>query len=273
MSLNSTQQQIEKSAARDHAKKLTLESSLLLALRPKFNAIAQNFIKTYSVNGFVPDMTKHMSNIQDILTDHYMKTSIAFSSQIENALGEPTNKADVRNDTELGIQIHQNIEIPKTTAYIDDTNKRQINDSIKKAIILAAAAGLLLTHGQIAKLAGADVQKKFANRLPLIAIDNTANASEHAKQAEYNSLVANRAIAGGVDFGAAVDRGTANKQWVAILDGKTRDAHVQADGQVVSYDQPYTVGGERLRFPRDTGLGASMSNVANCRCSSVPMIL
>lgn len=273
MPLNSTQEQIRKSAARDHAKKITLESILLLALRPKFNAITNDFVKNYAVAGIPPDISNHTQDIQDILADHYDKTAASFSSQIEQTLGEPTNKADVRNNVELSTQIHKNIEVPKAVAFIGNTNQRQIHDSIKKAIVAAAIAGLFLTHKQIARQAGADIQKKFNARLPLIAMDNTANAAEQAKYAEYSSLIANNAIAGGVNFGLAADNENALDQWVAILDGKTRDAHAQADGQVVQHGQPFLVGGEKLRFPRDTGLGASMSNVAGCRCSSVPVIV
>jgi uncharacterized protein with gpF-like domain len=57
------------------------------------------------------------------------------------------------------------------------------------------------------------------------------------------------------------------KEWVAILDNRTREAHVRADGQRVPTGQPFIVDGEQLQFPRDPN--GSAANVINCRCVSM----
>jgi len=59
---------------------------------------------------------------------------------------------------------------------------------------------------------------------------------------------------------------TVVKRWITMQDEKVRAAHAAAHGQTVRVDEPFTVGGERLRHPGDTGLGASLGNVINCRC-------
>ena len=53
------------------------------------------------------------------------------------------------------------------------------------------------------------------------------------------------------------------KRWLSASDGRTRDAHVTADGQTVGLDDPYTVNGEQIDHP---GLG-SAANAINCRCT------
>lgn len=53
------------------------------------------------------------------------------------------------------------------------------------------------------------------------------------------------------------------KQWDATLDGKTRPAHQQADGQIVEWDDYFTVGGEQMKAP---SVGGSAKNVIHCRC-------
>ena len=53
------------------------------------------------------------------------------------------------------------------------------------------------------------------------------------------------------------------KQWDATLDGNTRPAHQEADGQIVEWDEDFTVGGEKLKAP---SIGGSAWNVVNCRC-------
>lgn len=53
------------------------------------------------------------------------------------------------------------------------------------------------------------------------------------------------------------------KQWDATMDSKTRPAHQQADGQIVEWDEYFTVGGEKMKAP---SVGGSAKNVVNCRC-------
>ncbi len=61
------------------------------------------------------------------------------------------------------------------------------------------------------------------------------------------------------------------KTWVTMGDKKVRPAHQAANFQTVPENEPFIVMNERLMFPGDTSLGASMENVANCRCSKVNM--
>ena len=53
------------------------------------------------------------------------------------------------------------------------------------------------------------------------------------------------------------------KQWDATLDGRTREDHKEADGQIRELDEPFDVGGEKMQAP---GVGGSARNVCNCRC-------
>lgn len=54
------------------------------------------------------------------------------------------------------------------------------------------------------------------------------------------------------------------KVWLATNDARTRPEHVRADGAVTELDEPFSIGGEALRFPHDP-LG-SARNTVNCRC-------
>ncbi len=62
----------------------------------------------------------------------------------------------------------------------------------------------------------------------------------------------------------------AMKQWVATQDERVRDAHLEADGQVVELDEPFEVGGEYLDYPGDPK--GSPENIINCRCTIVPVL-
>ncbi len=70
------------------------------------------------------------------------------------------------------------------------------------------------------------------------------------------------AIAGAVQTGLPL-----KKEWISTRDTRTREAHVQADGQIVGQHDPFTVWGEKLNYPGDIGLGASPQNTIQCRCA------
>ena len=69
----------------------------------------------------------------------------------------------------------------------------------------------------------------------------------------------------------ASEAGSKQKMWWTTLDERTRRGergfnHAMAHKQVVPFNQPFIVSGENLQYPGDTTLGASIGNVAGCRC-------
>lgn len=54
------------------------------------------------------------------------------------------------------------------------------------------------------------------------------------------------------------------KEWLAVLDTRTREDHREANGQVVELDQPFTVGGWPMKHPGDPD--APGGETINCRC-------
>lgn len=60
------------------------------------------------------------------------------------------------------------------------------------------------------------------------------------------------------------------KGWLATQDPVTRDAHSEADGQIVGLNDSFLVDGEYLRYPGDPA--GSAGNVINCRCAVEPVL-
>jgi hypothetical protein len=61
--------------------------------------------------------------------------------------------------------------------------------------------------------------------------------------------------------------GPSHKQWLSATDARTREAHLDADGQIVALAEPFLVDGEPMDRPVDPA--GSAANVVNCRCSVV----
>lgn len=60
---------------------------------------------------------------------------------------------------------------------------------------------------------------------------------------------------------------TLNKKWVAKIDSRTREPHIDANGQTVGMTDKFDVSGARMAQPGDPAGGAD--NRCNCRCAVV----
>lgn len=65
-------------------------------------------------------------------------------------------------------------------------------------------------------------------------------------------------------FEVAQSIGLNNKRWIATNDGRTRETHVEADGQEQDMHDPFTVGEDELMYPGDPD--GVPEEVINCRC-------
>lgn len=60
------------------------------------------------------------------------------------------------------------------------------------------------------------------------------------------------------------------KTWVATLDDRTRDSHVELDGQTIPVDEKFKNADGELMFPADPD--GTPENVYNCRCTMVTSV-
>jgi hypothetical protein len=108
------------------------------------------------------------------------------------------------------------------------------------------------------------IAARVDNTLNYTGSENWDNRARVIAQTEANrhynsSLLAHALLVEKEDGGVYV------KEWNTRMDGREREAHKLADGQVQLLNRPYLVDGEPLLFPGDP-LG-SPSNIIGCRCS------
>jgi uncharacterized protein with gpF-like domain len=124
---------------------------------------------------------------------------------------------------------------------------------------------------ELRKLINKEVVASSVARSKAIALTETNNPINFAMETEAELAISDPAIIAAATT-AGVQINQAKKEWVAVLDRKTRSTHVQADGQVVALNEPFTVGGFSMRFPTDGSLGAPAGEIVNCRCKSIMVI-
>jgi SPP1 gp7 family putative phage head morphogenesis protein len=61
--------------------------------------------------------------------------------------------------------------------------------------------------------------------------------------------------------------GYKTKEWSTVIDGRERETHNKANGQIVGINDLFKVGGESCKYPGDDGLSASER--VNCRCATL----
>jgi len=256
-------------ARRDLTEKIRLERLLTDELRGFNRRMTAGMVREYARTGRAFDASTVQPELTEILLDHYERVSPQFDNQITEVL-----PADIEATPEesaaiaAALAIFFNGRAPEQAQIITDTNQRNIDASIDQAIMISqeeAAAGRPQTRIDIALLAGAALSRKLAGRVTGISALETQAPAETAKATEAQVLTGQPpSITGGTLRDVPV-----TKEWVTQGDERVRAAHIGADSQEQSLNQPFEVGGQLLRWPGDTSLGATVGNVINCRCSSI----
>lgn len=86
-------------------------------------------------------------------------------------------------------------------------------------------------------------------------------------EAPRAGLIAETEVGTANNFGmheAYKQGGVKQKEWLSSFDEKTRPNHLFSSGQIVGIDEPFSVGGENLMYPRDPA--GSAGNILGCRC-------
>lgn len=203
-----------------------------------------------------------------------LDTLEAISADIEMEMGEFTNDIEVvfREHSEMAaeagravagrqyaLDIAFDIVPRRTIEELDDwavTASQHVSDSVEDEMTryLRGAHREGLSVDEIAD----DFQEEFIegrvkdSKAEQLARDNTvapSNAGSHTAFRDANSVV--------------------GEEWLATSDGRTRDSHLAAGGQIVEVNQPFLVGGYRADHPGDPSL--PVEEYTRCRCTIVPV--
>jgi len=136
-------------------------------------------------------------------------------------------------------------KIANSAVKITDTSKANVSKELQASI----DAGLGIDD--MAKRITGLFEETYKNRSRTIARTEVISANNKASTE------------------AAKQGGMTHKIWLTALDERTRESHAIANGQKILINQPFIVDGEQLNEPGDAALGASASNLINCRCTVI----
>jgi hypothetical protein len=271
--------QLDPQGQRELNLKMTLEQRLKPLIRPIFNKIVRDFRILYATTGRMVNMGQYKPQFETVLVNHYDRVQRAFRGQVEQANG---GKALVRYEMKqeeddnlealilASLLAWRNETAPQKAQFITETNDIQMLKAIETARQELIDNDEEVTNAAIAAGAAVILQRLYNNRVERIIITETQEAAESTKEIEaqaLSGLVPTEAsnLPGVV---AVLPFVQSFKIWNSLLDGRERLSHRNANGQQVPVNGTFSIGptASRLRFPGDTGMGAVVQEVVNCRC-------
>lgn len=240
--------------------KLKLENTFRPEVKKAFNVILREFRLTVALTGMPPRLTNYKALWEVLLKNHYRRVQNKFKGVVKSQ--KQSAEADM---LELALQAWRDGQAAGQTVIINDTTRVNMADAMNEVRTEAANAGKILSDQEMANLSAARLARKFKGRTQGIIITETQSAAEMAKFAEVEVISGLKPrVLGGRD----IDTPT-TKRWLTVGDRRVRPIHRLANGQVRKLREPYVVNGQLLMYPGDSSLGATVDNIANCRCISL----
>ena len=206
---------------------------------------AAKALEESGTTGFDVYLAQSRPELEKVLKPHWYEVIKTFASRVDNYLF--VKRADNAFFTELLDKFVFRVGA-NHISDIDVTTRKQL----QRVLLAGQKDGLPLT--EISKNIRERFSPKFSrSRSATIARTETHSAASfanHQQGIEYQKLQPNL-----------------NKQWVAVNDDRTREAHRIANGQVVPMDEAFIVDGRNMQYTGDPNGGAA--NVINCRCAVI----
>lgn len=102
-----------------------------------------------------------------------------------------------------------------------------------------------------------DSTKRHKDDFYYYSIDRATLISESESQTDWNYE----------EFQSAIESGKTMKKWVDVRDKRERESHRTVGGTVKPINDVFHVGNSFMMYPKDSSMGASMEQIAGCRCT------
>ncbi len=261
--------------ARDAAAKMRLESRLERESKALLNQVAKAATGLYAASGQLLNANEFTDEWEVLLRQHYRRATSKFDDTLRSEINADSDdfseqSLNIVNSDELDSAIQLaalgfiGTRVPRSARSITNTTQDDLTRSLTNAItdvLQEAPAGAQISNRQIARQLGRRFRQTSAGRPITIGMTETGFSTEGARNIEAQQL--------GTQASGFIE---ISKMWITVGDNRVRPQqggrfnHVAADRQLVPEDEAFIVTGERLMFPTDTSLGASLGNTINCRC-------
>ena len=217
------------------------------ALKESVQGVIDN-MEQFGVQDALNDLRSEISEapMVEAYQDVYERIGVAFARQSFNAFKSRKDDQAVEDEWVRFMREFAVVEAGQRIAGVNDTTLKRIRAVLENGV----KEGLGIE--EIAR----NMQESTAiHRVRARAIARTEIVSASNK---------------GSLLGAQSTGLQLKKEWISTRDRRTRPDHLDADGQIVDFNEKFNVGGEEAEYPGDPSLSAA--NSINCRCAvaSIP---
>ncbi len=223
----------------------------------------------------ISELSKYFAGLSKNLGSSYleggefaMETAIAQSSQ---TLEEILLETSAVTAAQLGNW--QMLQLEGKSLRFQDFRKkifeREITLQLEDFIQRHVSSSVFLISETSRKLAASIVAKLIEEGESTQTIARSLTKEFNALTPWRSARIARTEV--GVVGSKAQNQGAKNmnaqsKQWLALDDGDTREAHDAVNGIAVGIDEFFFPNGQAMQHPHDMSQGATASNIINCRC-------
>ena len=191
--------------------------------------------------------------VRNVLAEDREELRVVLAEGATNGADAGRRMASRRFDLDIDFDTLPQSTLDELTGFVDDVNDDvldTIGDGVERTLEEAFEEGL-------DRDAVADIMRE--------QLDN--ELGEAAAQRHGRTLVQGASERG--NHSAMRESSAIGERWVVTSDGRERDTHAEADGQIVGFDTDFIVGDGRLEHPGDPA--GPIEEIAMCRCTAVPV--
>jgi len=282
--LNKTNEQMKSEAQAQDDIDLVFEKTTERKLNSLVRKIVEEFVIVYAATGRIIDTLQYIVELQSLIIQAYRRTnsefSVSYINDMEEALSRSktdpektrlNNLIKIRDEASpiilLSLLAWSKRMAPVQSRYIVETWGKIIRKNVDDVVADLLLSEQALDNKIIAQKTKNPLLCELINHNKLIATQEIQTATENAKHtevSEFNLLIKRSVISREIIKIAMIE-----KKWITMGDLRVREHHAIANGQRRNLNDPFLVGGELLKYPNDTSLGASVWNIINCRCKSI----
>jgi hypothetical protein len=253
----------------DTALKMRYETTLEVKFRRLFKDMSAEASAYYKNTQQLFDVRHYDKEVNALLRQHYRVVSNKFENRLREDLEKNFRHIEYKGlDDKVKYKLNDfiNKRSLQQTYTISQTNSKELFNAYGSVYAQIGFQGV--SPDVIAEEGSQAFERRAIGRAKTIAQTETQFIAEATKDIEALAITEERISING----ETLSQEEITKTWNALLDEKTRLSHAEADYQIVQQNQPFIVQAQKLMFPGDTSMGATLDNIINCRCNSVRAI-
>lgn len=207
---------------------------------------SRKILEGWEVMGTITEDAEHGRRIEAIMRQNWRSSIESMAGRIREQMKSGNHPVVTKSEAQDAFALYEQEYLSAYGAQkvqqVTQTTKAQISAMIERG----RANGDSIP----------DIAKAVRGRIPALSGVRANVIARTETHSAANFAATSQAKDTGLDL---------QKEWIAASDERTRDSHIDADGQVVGMDAAFDVNGESLAYPGDPA--GSAGNIINCRCA------